>query len=216
MVGAIGEVVLHDFQLHRVGSFELFDDLVTLFGVHTGHLRPTGLRGRRRDPHSLGRGRPFAGGGRVQRRGTGLRDDFEVGEKGVAAFRREDGEDFRLELQCDAAGFFEGAAAGGEELNPMRAAIALMGLAYEEAGPLHAREGGGDGVRIACHETRDLLLGEAGGIAFAEPAQDGILARRDLEMADALPESLIKAVPRAAEKRRKAFRRQLFNVVPRC
>jgi hypothetical protein len=95
---------------------------------------------------------------------------------------------------------------GREQPHPMRAPVEFMRLSGDELTFLHPAERRGDRIRVARHQVGDRPLRKPLRVAFAQPAQDAELIRRDLQMCDALAKGLIEPVPGAPQKWRQAFR----------
>jgi hypothetical protein len=138
--------------------------------------------------------------GALGKRGAGVCNNFHLIEEALTIGFREGDEDLLLKLEGDHAGLFEDAAALWTKPDAMCTAIGLVGAALDELCFFHAREGGRDGVRVTRHEISDGALGEALGIALADPAEDGELIRGNVEGGNALAKGLIQTVPGAAQK----------------
>src|SRR5205085_709134 len=83
----------------------------------------------------------------------------------------------RLALQREFLGRRKNPPAFGQQRHAICPAIALVRLARDEPALLHAGERGGDRIRIARHEIRDLSLREADSVALRQPSEDRKLVR---------------------------------------
>lgn len=131
---------------------------------------------------------------------TGERERFELLEEGFAIFCGQVLEHIVLELEGDAAEFFEFCLAFFGELEAAGAAVIGVGGADEELLIFHAADEGGDGIGVAAHGAGELGLGEAGGVEFVEVTEDRVLVWGAAGMGDSAAEGLVEAVPGTSEE----------------
>ena len=137
----------------------------------------------------------LAGGGVA-----GIGHGGQVAEEILARGRREDGEDFGLQLDGDGTGGVVFLLARRAEPDAVGSAVALVRGAEDQTGGFHALEHRGDRVGVAAHGFGELPLGHAPGLAFQERAHDGELVGSDAKPGDAAAEGLVEAVPGPAQE----------------